>query len=230
MLLGIKDNILAFYSQISDDPNHRYKSWDHCYSFFQNRLSFDSDEDIDTASLHLAFYLASWGMYRGSSWLLWKDYKVHVPIVRELLKHKYEPLWHIDYDSVKPHSDEVTLFFTLVTSLRQLYKDTVAKVNGRPLASIASDTLITKILLGTIGCTPAYDRLVVAGMRAVGKFPAFFGRNSYLGVIKFYQENAQDFDVSRAAIAEQGMVYPAMKLIDMYFWNVGYLSESQIDA
>jgi len=222
MIFDIKDNILAFHKQISDDPNHRYRSWDHCYSHFQKRLSFSSAEDMDIASLHLAFYLASWGMYRGSSWLLWKDYKVHIPVVRELLEEKYKPLWNIDFDLLKPQSPEVTIFFSLATRIKQIYKEVVTKVNGVSSLTIPSDILITKILLGTFGCTPAYDRLVVDGIKIINKFPARFGRNSYLGFVKFYQENVEGFKSAQAAIAEHGIIYPAMKLVDMYFWNLGY--------
>lgn len=42
--------------------------------------------DYDYLSLQLAYYLASWGMLRGSSFLLWKDYKIHIPMVKEMLK------------------------------------------------------------------------------------------------------------------------------------------------
>lgn len=51
-----------------------------------------SDEDYDYLALHLSFYLASWGMYRGSSMLLSTDYKIHIPIVKELMKEEYEYL------------------------------------------------------------------------------------------------------------------------------------------
>jgi len=44
---------------------------------------------MDHLCLHLAFYLASWGMYRGSSKLLQKDYKVHATSVKELMKKEY---------------------------------------------------------------------------------------------------------------------------------------------
>jgi len=222
MIVDIKDNILVFHRQISDDPNHRYRSWDHCYSHFQKRSSFTRDEDIDSASLHLAFYLASWGMYRGSSFLLWKDYRVHEPIVRELLEEKYEPLWNIDFDSLRPQSPEVDTFFTLAAKLKQVYKETVTKVNGVLSQNIPSDILVTKILLGTLGCTPAYDRLVVEGIKFIHQFPTRFDCNSYLGFVDFYQKHAERFKAAQSAIEEQGMTYPVMKLVDMYFWNLGY--------
>jgi len=49
----------------------------------------DPSPDYDYLSLHHAFYLASWGMYRGSSFLLQKDYKVLTPIVEEILKRLF---------------------------------------------------------------------------------------------------------------------------------------------
>ena len=39
---------------------------------------------IDEAALQLGFYLASWGMYRGSSFLLRRTYTVHEEVVERL--------------------------------------------------------------------------------------------------------------------------------------------------
>ena len=46
-----------------------------------------TEEKIDFLSLHLGFYLASWGMMRGSTELLDKDYKIHIPAVKVILKY-----------------------------------------------------------------------------------------------------------------------------------------------
>lgn len=72
----------TFYNQLKADRNGRYRSWEHCYKCFHDARN-NSDPDYDYMSLQLAFYLASWGMYRGSSFLLQKDYKVHIPVVEE---------------------------------------------------------------------------------------------------------------------------------------------------
>ncbi len=76
-----------FYNQLKVDPNGRFRSWEHCYKCFYDARN-ESNIDYDYLSLQLAFYLASWGMYRGSSFLLQKDYKLHIPVVEELLKEK----------------------------------------------------------------------------------------------------------------------------------------------
>src|SRR5882672_3532505 len=52
--------------------NHNYRSWELCYRFFCSKSC-----DRDLACLHLAAYLASFGMYRGSGFIASKDYLVH---------------------------------------------------------------------------------------------------------------------------------------------------------
>ena len=60
-----------YISAFAKDKYHRYRSWDQCFK------AFDPAEPSDTQALGLAFYLASWGMYRGSSGLLQKNHLIH---------------------------------------------------------------------------------------------------------------------------------------------------------
>ena len=77
----IKEQAKKFHNSAKD--NHRFLSWEHCYSFFlNNKENLKDDASIDLAALNLAFYLASWGMYRGSSFLLQYDYKIFIPMNR----------------------------------------------------------------------------------------------------------------------------------------------------
>lgn len=79
----MKDTLSKYYDNIKKDKNHRLKSWEHCYTQF--KMVFNKNElsvkGRDYLSLHLAFYLASWGMYRGSSFMLEKDYKMFYGVV-----------------------------------------------------------------------------------------------------------------------------------------------------
>jgi hypothetical protein len=219
----VRENILRFYKEIEHDQYHRYSSWEHCYSFIQNiqRAGSKTAEFIDIATLHLAFYLASWGMYRGSSELLQKDYKIHTQIVQEILDDKYRRLWRINFD-VQPETDLVIL---LAKRLRQIYSG---------LGISPTDTLITKVILGTLGCTPAYDTFFINGVtywkkelpsEYSPKFPARFGPNSYRGLVDFYRGHRQAFEDAQGHIAHRGIIYPVMKLADMYFWSLGYQLE-----
>ena len=226
IVVGITQNVLAFYAQITNDPHHRYRSWDHCYSYFQSLATSSTQRDIDLASLHLAFYLASWGMYRGSSFILWKDYRIHVPAISLLLEQEYRPLWNLDLNLVSAESDEVRSLFSLASQLKQIYVRAAVTINGVAAHRTPTDTLVTKILLGTLACTPAYDRLVSNGKRYLRDFPATFTPRGYAGCIEFFRSNRKEFMAAHAQIAASGANYPPMKLIDMYFWSIG----DQLDA
>ncbi len=80
----VLDNNL--FKAIEENGNCRYMSWEHCYSFFfLNRENILQDEKmLDLAALNLGFYLGNWGMFR-SSFLMENDYKIHIPVIRELL-------------------------------------------------------------------------------------------------------------------------------------------------
>ncbi len=223
--VDIEHNILHYHHDALDDPNHRYHSWEHCYLYFQKIRTSKAETDVDIATLHLAFYLASWGMYRGSSHLLQKNYRVHVPVVREILDDEFVDLWQLDFDTVSSESPKVNLLFQLVEKLRKIYR--TAEISP-------TDTLITKVLLGTVGCIPAYDRFFMDGIKAwqnlpkkfSPKFPATFGRNSYTGLIGFYHRHSSSLKAVQETAARRGINYPVMKLIDMYFWNLGEQSNA----
>lgn len=76
------------FMQVFNSDNHsRYQSWEHCYKNFVAYKDKElTEEVVDYLSLHLAFYLASWGMLRGSSFLLQKDYTVHKDTVKDCIR------------------------------------------------------------------------------------------------------------------------------------------------
>lgn len=148
-----------YYYEVKDDPNARYRSWEHCYSeFFHARGN--ENVDVDYLSLHLSFYLASWGTYRGSSFLLQKDYKIHIPVVQELLKKKYDPLMGIECSKLKEERNQ-NLLEEVTDFISGYYGEVRRSVKSENVKNEISATLITKILMGTLGCVPAYDALIV---------------------------------------------------------------------
>ena len=152
-----------FYNDLKVDENGRYRSWEHCYSHFIKARG-SQEIDYDYLSLQLAFYLASWGMYRGSSFLLQKDYKVHIPVVEELLSEKYDVLAGIECVSFREKSNQ-QLLLDINSFLGQYYDKIRREVKEQELKNQLSFTLITKILMGTLGCVPAYDRYFIAGIK-----------------------------------------------------------------
>ncbi len=77
--------------------HHRYRSWEHCYGYFQRTTPGGLAADRDQAALQLGFYLASWGMYRGSSFLLQHAYTVHRGVVDALAEKRFHDLWACDF-------------------------------------------------------------------------------------------------------------------------------------
>ncbi|MCF6276651.1 MAG: hypothetical protein L3J07_02255 [Candidatus Magasanikbacteria bacterium] len=214
-MTSINQTISSFYKNINNDNNHRYKSWEHCYLYF---IKNEKDIDVDIACLHLSFYLASWGMYRGSSPLLWKDYLIHKPVVEKILKN-YKYLQKFNYEK----KEHINSFFELKKDIKECYEKEIIVVKNKDNKYIASDTLITKILLGTLGCVPAYDKYFKDGLKEEEIKPLSFTKKSINEIIKFYKENKVEFDKAQKSIKNIGKInYPIMKLIDMYFWQIGF--------
>lgn len=214
----IEGVISSFHRQLSIDQHHRYKSWEYCYSYFSK-----DDIDVDHACLHLALYLASWGMYRGSSFLLWKDYLIHEAIVRELISKRH--LRSVDF-TYQPE-ETISEIFNLSNWIKDWYTENITSVNGHTKRIIPTNTLVTKILLGTLGCIPAYDRYFVGGLRKKGIGFSTLTKGNLLAVLRFYQSNKTAFDNAQKHIMDiSGVHYPAMKLVDMYFWQIGFEAAS----
>jgi hypothetical protein len=99
-------------------------------------------------------------------------------------------------------------------------------VNGKQKLINVTDTLVTKIILGTLGCVPAYDRYFIDGMRNCKiKYSIFFEVNLN-SVVDYYRKNQSEFDGAQQVIYEKTKItYPSMKLVDMYFWEIGSRTE-----
>jgi len=86
-----------------------------------------------------------------------------------------------------------------------------------------TDTLISKILLGTLACSPAYDRYFLEGIRQLGLKHFKFGRESLEELFEYLEQNAASISKSQKSILKTlGVHYPRMKILDMYFWQIGF--------
>ena len=212
-----------FYECLNNDENGRCRSWEHCYSHFM-KYRGQKDADYDYLSLHLAFYLASWGMYRGSSFLLQKDYRVHIPVAKKLLNQKYDILAGIKCTDFRKESSQ-ELFNKICKFLNEYYNKIREDVTGKKFKNGISSTLITKILMGTLGCVPAYDRYFITGIKEQNVAIGNFNINSIMQIIDFYEQNHEQLEDVRKNMKVGNMLYPQMKIIDMGFWQLGFESD-----
>ena len=213
---------LKFYNKLREDENGRYRSWEYCYKVFNdahNSQNID-DEYIDYLCLHLAFYLASWGMYRGSSFLLQRDYKVHKDAIKVILDNKYNSLWGIPINDYKQEYNQE--LFDITNKLKEIYNKIRLSVKEKMPKNELSDTLVTKILMGTYGCVPAYDRYFISGIRNEKVASGNFNKRSILELVDFYNKYYDDFETARKQMAVFGMEYPQTKILDSCFWQIGF--------
>ncbi|MBU2576448.1 MAG: hypothetical protein KKF50_01880 [Nanoarchaeota archaeon] len=221
----ITEKVDKFYGSINSIKDHRYKSWEHCHNYFKKIKDKDlSENELDLAQLHLAFYLASWGMYRGSSFILQKDYTIYKKIVKIILEGRYILLW--DLKSNLKNKEIYKNFLELYEEIeKELIKarrginehnDLSEKKRKSFNKEKISEILITKIILGTIGSIPAYDRYFKRGLKLKNETQKFNKERSLAKLIHFYKNN---FDEINSLSDKYG--YPPMKIIDMYFWVLG---------
>ena len=215
--------IRGYFNETLKDPHGRYMSWRHCYKAFSENRNITDEQVIDYLSLHLAIYLASWGMLR-NSFLLQKDYKVHIPVVKIIQEQKYNPLHGISaVELCEEHS--LDLLDDIVGRIQDAYTKERPSTDG--IINNATDTLVTKILLGTLGCVPAFDRHYINSVKKNHISRGTFSRNSVRSVAEFYRDNLEVFENLRHELSECGIEYPPMKLMDMCFWQDAYIADSK---
>jgi len=82
-------------------PRDRYASFDYCFNCFQSFResgrpeALAAPEHLQASCLQLGFYLASWGMLRGSSSLLKQSVVIYKPVVRAIADMN-RAVWEID--------------------------------------------------------------------------------------------------------------------------------------
>lgn len=216
--VNIHQAIRAYYGEAAD-VHHRYRSWEHCYRYFRSRGPDGLAADRDHAALQLAFYLASWGMYRGSSFLLRHTYTVHHGVIDLIAEPRFTALRDADFGASETDDQFVPSIRELIGAVRHAYKPFASTAkSGRP-----TDTLITKVILGTFGCLPACDRYFINGFKSEGFRYSYLNEKFIECVLGFCQANLADLRREQASIeASSGVSYPLMKLVDMYFWQIGY--------
>lgn len=220
--------IVSKYHTLSiGDKHHRFKSWEHCNNFFIKHKGNLVDENLfDYACLQLAFYLASWGMMRGGTFLLQKDYKIHEYFIKNVAMNDKYKKYYTCMQGEKIDEGDIDGLNALIEDSIKSYVDNIKDINGIVTTVSVTDTLVSKILLGIYGIVPAYDRYFVNAMKSHGFKNIAFGEDSIRNLIDFYNDFQDEFEQCRMLFNKDGINYSPMKLIDMYFWQVGYMQDN----
>ncbi|MCK9198959.1 MAG: hypothetical protein M0P49_05095 [Bacilli bacterium] len=197
--------------ELSGNNENRACAYDLCYNAFcfvyEKRSKAFDDNDIDLLALNLGMYLANWGMYRNSKLLTKYNYRVHVGVIRILLAKKYKEIYRIspnDYDDRK-----ISLVIEIFNELKTYYCK--KGIN-------ATDTLITKILFGTLGCTIAVDTNVRNSLREI-PIQMAFGRRQLKQIREFYLNNQNS--INKIVNKIERPAYHTMRCIDLLLFLNG---------
>jgi hypothetical protein len=108
--VSVESTILTYFGELEADRHPRYRSWEHSFRYFQQVNRSRLAERAEKAAIHLGFYLASWGMYRGRSFLLQRDYTVHCGAIECLADSRWSALWTREFgasDDDDAHAGEL---------------------------------------------------------------------------------------------------------------------------
>ena len=213
-------NTTSLYIEgLKKDQNMRYRSFDHCYFYFQKNYKKYRDDAIkDTMALHLFAYLSSWGMLR-NSFLLQKDYQFNREVVEIIAKKMYETANNNNNNKNLSAEDLIELRDAIRGYYigKKFYKPVQSGfvMKERAIKNV-TDVLISKILLGTTGLVPAFDRYVKRAMKEISIDGSFNEGSVHLLNI-FVEENDEAIKkVQKTIKNDLGVEYPPMKVVDMY--------------
>lgn len=203
--------ILEDFLEEGREITHRYKSFDFCYSHFYFS-KFHNQVDIEKSCYVLWSYLASWGMLRGSSFLLNKNPAYLSDLVDFIYKQDMS-VWKIDIDNYNENN---------IKTILEIYKEIKNKILLNE--KIAHTTLITKIMLGVFGIIPAYDRYFCETFKSLSECGFTSVNEKSLTIIhQFYQDNKETIDdFSQKTFIfdfnnnKTNLKYTKAKIIDMY--------------
>lgn len=160
-------------------------------------------------------------MYGESSFFLQKDYKIHIPAIRNILNKKYDAFHGIRCIDLKKNKN-LLLLASLYRDLAEYYRTIRSEVAECEVVQEVSETLITKILMGILGCVPAYDRYFKSGLALEKVEIQKYGKNSLITICKFYEEHNDELEDVMLNMNVEGLKYPQLKVLDMGFWKIWF--------
>lgn len=217
-MFNFEEQAQKYYAQSKGDKYPRLKAWDYLWDYMQSVEEWRdlaSGNNIRVTALNIGFYLANWGMFRGSSELSNVNVRFFEDLSGQLFTEIPVEFWSLKLKDFKSTNNEA------VEAFDEAFKRVVEFGDNRVLWT---QTLVTKLLLGVWGHCPASDRYFKNGAR---KYKEESG-NSVVGKVDaWYLVRLNELRVNEGwEIPEfktpNGNRYPMGKVIDMAFFQYGY--------
>lgn len=201
----------------------RVLSWDFCFEHFADVERVRRDRQA--SCMQLGYYLASWGMLRGSSYLFRNTNARHYLHALDVIE-RYTP----EMDGLTPARFGEQQTQELLLALYQELGAALLPEGGRRI------TLVTKTMMGVWGVFPSLDSYfmqtfgAIAKERNKGRMFSRFDVNTVDFIGEFYDTHQKEID--RLATAYQTVDFasglpsakniPAAKVIDIYGFGAAY--------
>ncbi len=198
----------------------RSQSYDHCYNYFADTK--DPTADLEKSCGVLGFYLASWGMYRGSTYLQQHTNSSQLIQTIRKIQNLRPALAGIDLNNYSEKNMDLVL---------SAYGEIKDALQIRQRSQV---TIVTKVMVAAFGCIPAFDRNFSQAFRRAlqphARLPhgrvdsdvlrmlaAFYGANRD-DIEKLHQESRT---VAFGTDTVTGHRLSRAKIVDMYFYELG---------
>lgn len=230
----------------------RMQSWKDCFTFFNSKFfelinasknEGHNQELLDEATLQIAVYLASFGMYR-NQFFLQSNRRILLPVIKSLFKKLdgHMPGEKLTVDLIKE------LMLNIQQSLMNSFKNIQRLVETKEIVVSggldnlkneclhATDTAVTKILMGITGCVPACDtnyRLAVTFLNKElckgNKLPRDITAETVNDVLLFVKANYGFFSPWVGYLGVEGKRHNlVMRVFDLYMWQLGFAENERI--
>ena len=214
----------AYYQSIQPSPGNDYprlKAWEFLYEYVwdecrTNWADLISEDQIETTALHIGFYLANWGMFRGSSGLLQNsNLDLMKALARLLFEGQGSELLELSMDDFASSASKLAYHQKLLDSVLHSMGSLASNVSW-------TNTLKSKILMGVWGEFPALDRFYIAACRNLFPRRPFItaasgkGLTALSNLVKELNSPFLHLETGRLKLP-----YPTARVMDMALFQYG---------
>lgn len=214
----------AYYQKIlpsSGNDYPRLKAWEFLYEYIwdesrTNWTDLISNDQIESTALHIGFYLANWGMFRGSSGLLQNS---NLDLMKDLAKLLFEGQ---GAELLELSMDDFDLGASDLVYNQKLLDAVLSSMDSLATNVSWTDTLKTKILMGVWGECPALDRFYIAACRDLFPRRPFItaasgkGLTALVSVVRELNAPSLHLETGRLKLT-----YPTARIMDMALFQYG---------
>jgi hypothetical protein len=225
MPFDFRASIQQYKTDAAHEKGSRYpreKSWDYLWDYVEasarvpgGRSTLVTGERLDMTALHIGFYLASWGMFRGQ--LLYQNLDFFRALSQHVFREIDEQFWSLTFAAFAENTQAMLIFNDVHKSISNFLDCKLPKQKDKNL-------ITGKLLLGVWGQCPALDTKFKDGWKAFQRengSPANVRcklRGELLKTLNILARERQwELGISR----DNGAPYPAGKVIDMAFFQYG---------